>query len=98
MLLYLSRRLGRQRHGYEYAALEVKNYLEALMFSGIVSTVMITLVFTRCFFFSQFSAANFCFSFYFLLVAYTIFLPVSLRRLAAKNLKKVSALGFVTSI
>ncbi|EXC17779.1 DNA-directed RNA polymerase D subunit 1 [Morus notabilis] len=42
MLLYLSRRLGRQRHGYEYAALEVKNYLEALMFSDIVSTVMIT--------------------------------------------------------
>ena len=39
--LFLSEKLGKQRHGFEYAALEVKNYLERLLFSNIVSTVMI---------------------------------------------------------
>ncbi|PON67609.1 DNA-directed RNA pol I, largest subunit [Trema orientale] len=41
MSLYLSERLRRQRHGFEYGALEVKNHLEGLTFSNIVSTVMI---------------------------------------------------------
>ncbi|XP_012574546.1 DNA-directed RNA polymerase IV subunit 1 isoform X2 [Cicer arietinum] len=39
--LFLSEKIGKQRNGFEYAALEVKNYLERLMFSDIVSTVMI---------------------------------------------------------
>nr|KYP67245.1 DNA-directed RNA polymerase II subunit RPB1 [Cajanus cajan] len=39
--LFLSEKLGKQRHGFEYAALEVKNYLERLLFSSIVSSVMI---------------------------------------------------------
>ncbi|XP_047156504.1 DNA-directed RNA polymerase IV subunit 1 isoform X2 [Vigna umbellata] len=39
--LFLSEKVGKQRHGFEYAALEVKNYLERLFFSKIVSTVMI---------------------------------------------------------
>ncbi|KAJ1416079.1 RNA polymerase, alpha subunit [Sesbania bispinosa] len=39
--LFLSEKLGKQRNGFEYAALEVKNYLERLMFTNIVSTVMI---------------------------------------------------------
>lgn len=41
MSLFLSEKLGRQRHGFEYGALEVKNHLERLLFSDIVSTVMI---------------------------------------------------------
>lgn len=44
MLIYLSEKLGRQRHGFEYGALEIKNHLERLLFSEIVSTVMIMLV------------------------------------------------------
>ncbi|WJX62674.1 DNA-directed RNA polymerase [Trifolium repens] len=39
--LYLSETIGKKKNGLEYAALEVKNYLERLMFSDIVSTVMI---------------------------------------------------------
>ncbi|CAK8539379.1 unnamed protein product [Lathyrus sativus] len=39
--LFLSEKIGKQRNGFEYAALEVKNYLERLMFSNVVSTVMI---------------------------------------------------------
>ncbi|KAK7317076.1 hypothetical protein RJT34_01003 [Clitoria ternatea] len=39
--LFLSKKLRKQRHGFEYAALEVKNYLERLLFSSIVSTLMI---------------------------------------------------------
>ncbi|KAL9328666.1 hypothetical protein ACSQ67_003669 [Phaseolus vulgaris] len=39
--LFFSEKVGKQRHGFEYAALEVKNYLERLLFSKIVSTVMI---------------------------------------------------------
>ncbi|KAL2348086.1 hypothetical protein Fmac_002086 [Flemingia macrophylla] len=39
--LFLSEKLGKQRHGFELAALEVKNYLERLLFSSIISTVMI---------------------------------------------------------
>ncbi|KAK9276983.1 hypothetical protein L1049_006522 [Liquidambar formosana] len=39
--LFLSKKLGRQRHGFEYGALEVKSHLERLLFSDIVSTVMI---------------------------------------------------------
>ncbi|KAG6685152.1 hypothetical protein I3842_12G097800 [Carya illinoinensis] len=41
MSIYLSEKLGRQRHGFEYGALEIKNLLERLIFSEIVSTVMI---------------------------------------------------------
>ncbi|KAK1586944.1 hypothetical protein Q3G72_007867 [Acer saccharum] len=41
MSLYLSKKLGTRRHGFEYGALEVKNHLECLNFSDIVSTVMI---------------------------------------------------------
>lgn len=44
MSIYLSEKLGRQRHGFEYGALEIKNHLERLIFSEIVSTVMIMLV------------------------------------------------------
>ncbi|WJX54939.1 DNA-directed RNA polymerase [Trifolium repens] len=39
--LYLSEKIGKKKNGFEYASLEVKNYLERLMFSDIVSTVMI---------------------------------------------------------
>ncbi|KAL8170630.1 hypothetical protein V2J09_022434 [Rumex salicifolius] len=39
--LYLSSKLKRIRHGFEYAALEVKNHLEGLLFKDIVSSVMI---------------------------------------------------------
>ncbi|KAK7309001.1 hypothetical protein RJT34_05393 [Clitoria ternatea] len=39
--LFLSGKLSKHRHGFEYAALEVKNYLERLLFSSIVSVVMI---------------------------------------------------------
>ncbi|KAE9613175.1 putative DNA-directed RNA polymerase [Lupinus albus] len=39
--LFLSQKLAKQRNGFEYAALEIKNYLERMMFSEIVSTVMI---------------------------------------------------------
>jgi DNA-directed RNA polymerase-4 subunit 1 len=45
MSMFLSKKLGRRRHGLEYGALEVKNHLERLLFSDIVSTVMIMLVF-----------------------------------------------------
>ncbi|KAF4369512.1 hypothetical protein F8388_019381 [Cannabis sativa] len=41
MSLYLSKKLGRQMHGFEYGALEIKNYLQRLKFSSIVSTIMI---------------------------------------------------------
>ncbi|KAJ6701636.1 DNA-DIRECTED RNA polymerase [Salix koriyanagi] len=41
MSLFLSEKLGRQRHGFEYAALEVQNHLERLLFSDIVSFVRI---------------------------------------------------------
>ncbi|XP_062027309.1 DNA-directed RNA polymerase IV subunit 1 isoform X2 [Rosa rugosa] len=41
MSLFLSEKLRRHRHGFEYGALEVKNHLEGLAFSDIVSTVMI---------------------------------------------------------
>ncbi|XP_057977974.1 DNA-directed RNA polymerase IV subunit 1 isoform X2 [Malania oleifera] len=39
--LFLSKKLGRWIYGFEYGALEVKNHLEKLLFSDIVSTVMI---------------------------------------------------------
>ncbi|XP_070038864.1 DNA-directed RNA polymerase IV subunit 1 isoform X1 [Nicotiana tomentosiformis] len=39
--LFLSRRLGRWAHGFEYGAIEVKGHLERLLLSDIVSTVMI---------------------------------------------------------
>ncbi|XP_020539597.1 DNA-directed RNA polymerase IV subunit 1 isoform X2 [Jatropha curcas] len=35
--LFLSDKLGRRRHGFEYGALEVQNHLERLLFSDIVS-------------------------------------------------------------
>lgn len=41
MSLFLSKRLGKLRHGFEYGALEVKDYLERQFFFDIVSTVMI---------------------------------------------------------
>ncbi|KAK4786760.1 hypothetical protein SAY86_010593 [Trapa natans] len=41
MSLFLSQRLGNLRHGFEYGALEVKDYLERQFLSDIVSTVMI---------------------------------------------------------
>ncbi|XVE57815.1 hypothetical protein DITRI_Ditri04bG0120200 [Diplodiscus trichospermus] len=41
MMLFLSDKLGKRRHGFEYAALEVKNHLERLIFTDIVSTVSI---------------------------------------------------------
>ena len=53
MSLYLSGKLKRQRHGFEYAALEIKNYLEGLILSDVVSAIMIMLVF-KSFFFSLF--------------------------------------------
>ncbi|KAA8522336.1 hypothetical protein F0562_013303 [Nyssa sinensis] len=39
--LFLSKRVGRWTHGFEYGALEVQSHLERLLFSDIVSTVMI---------------------------------------------------------
>ncbi|PKI53122.1 DNA-directed RNA polymerase IV subunit 1 isoform X2 [Punica granatum] len=41
MSLFLSKKLGKRRHGFEYGALEVQDYLERRFFSDIVSTVMI---------------------------------------------------------
>uniref|UniRef100_A0A7N0TX24 DNA-directed RNA polymerase subunit n=1 Tax=Kalanchoe fedtschenkoi TaxID=63787 RepID=A0A7N0TX24_KALFE len=39
--LFLSKKLGRHRHGFEYGALEVKSHLEILRFSDIVTSVQI---------------------------------------------------------
>ncbi|RYQ79818.1 hypothetical protein Ahy_Scaffold1g106629 isoform A [Arachis hypogaea] len=39
--LFLSAKFRDRRYGFEYAAFDVKNYLERIMFSDIVSTVMI---------------------------------------------------------
>lgn len=39
--LFLSDKLKRLHYGPEYGALEVKNHLEKLYFSDIVSTIMI---------------------------------------------------------
>ncbi|KAM7491335.1 hypothetical protein LguiA_034256 [Lonicera macranthoides] len=39
--IYLSKKLGRWFHGFEYGALEVKNHLERVLLSEIVSTVAI---------------------------------------------------------
>ncbi|XP_052209737.1 DNA-directed RNA polymerase IV subunit 1 isoform X2 [Diospyros lotus] len=39
--LFLSKKLGRWAHGFEYAALEVQSHLERLLFSEIVSVVEI---------------------------------------------------------
>ncbi|KAI3414692.1 DNA-directed RNA polymerase [Psidium guajava] len=41
MSLFLSKQLAKHRHGLEYGALAVKDYLERLFFSDIVSTTMI---------------------------------------------------------
>ncbi|XP_050227875.1 DNA-directed RNA polymerase IV subunit 1 [Mercurialis annua] len=41
MSLFLSEKLGRQRHGFEYGALEVQDHLERLLFSDIVSITRI---------------------------------------------------------
>ncbi|KAI9076919.1 hypothetical protein K1719_041081 [Acacia pycnantha] len=46
--LFLSENLNRQRYGFEYGALEVKNHLERLKFSDIVSTVMIIFTQQNC--------------------------------------------------
>lgn len=40
--LFLSKNLGRHRHGFEYGAFEVKSHLEHLRFSDIVTSVQIT--------------------------------------------------------
>ena len=45
--LFLSKHLGRKRLGFEYAAFDVKNYLEGIVFSDIVSTVKIK--YTPCY-------------------------------------------------
>ena len=42
--IFLSKNLARRMYGFEYGALEVKNHLQRLIFSDIVSTVMIMLV------------------------------------------------------
>ncbi|CAM9002666.1 unnamed protein product [Rhodiola kirilowii] len=39
--LFFSKSLGRHRHGFEYAALEVKSHLEPLRFSDIVTFVQV---------------------------------------------------------
>ncbi|KAK2994826.1 hypothetical protein RJ640_018808 [Escallonia rubra] len=39
--LFLSKKLGRWIHGFEYGALEVKSHLERVLFSEIVSAVMV---------------------------------------------------------
>ncbi|XP_019156687.1 PREDICTED: DNA-directed RNA polymerase IV subunit 1 isoform X2 [Ipomoea nil] len=39
--MFLSKMLGRWAYGFEYGALEVKNHLERLLFSDLVSEVMI---------------------------------------------------------
>lgn len=44
MTLYLSETLSKKKHGFEYGSLEIKNHLEKLSFSEIVSTSMIMLV------------------------------------------------------
>ncbi|KAJ4877071.1 DNA-directed RNA polymerase IV subunit 1 [Raphanus sativus] len=41
MSLYLSETLSKKKHGFEYGALDIKNHLEKLSFSEIVSTSMI---------------------------------------------------------
>lgn len=41
MSLYLSQKLGKKRHGFEYGALKVKDFLERLQFSEVVSAVAI---------------------------------------------------------
>lgn len=51
MSLFLSNKLGKRRHGFEYGALEVKNHLECLMLSDIVSTSMIMSTSTSLFHF-----------------------------------------------
>lgn len=39
--LFLSKKLGRWPHGFEYGALEVKCHLERLLFSDIISRTLI---------------------------------------------------------
>ncbi|XP_054824584.1 DNA-directed RNA polymerase IV subunit 1 isoform X2 [Prosopis cineraria] len=46
--LFLSENLNRQKYGFEYGALEVKNHLERLRFSDIVSNVMIIFTQPNC--------------------------------------------------
>ncbi|KAL6980110.1 DNA-directed RNA polymerase [Sarracenia purpurea var. burkii] len=46
--LFLSKKLRRWTHGFEYAALEVQSHLERLLFSDIVSTVMILFSVKTC--------------------------------------------------
>ncbi|ESQ29076.1 hypothetical protein EUTSA_v10023214mg [Eutrema salsugineum] len=41
MSLYLSETLSKKKHGFEYGSLDIKNHLEKLSFSEIVSTSMI---------------------------------------------------------
>lgn len=40
--LFLSEKLRRWTYGFEYAALKVKNHLERVLLSDVVTTVMIT--------------------------------------------------------
>ncbi|EEF51083.1 DNA-directed RNA polymerase, putative [Ricinus communis] len=54
MSLFLSEKLGRRRHGFEYGALKVQDHLERLLFSDIVSV-------SRIIFSSQ-SESKTCFS------------------------------------
>lgn len=39
--LFLSEKLRRWTYGFEYAAIEVKNHLERVLLSDVVTTVMI---------------------------------------------------------
>lgn len=75
MSLYLSEKLGRQRHGFEYGALEVKDHLEGLIFSEVVSTVMIMLV-SILFIFAQLFFLKLCitFSVLFYILVYFLFI------------------------
>lgn len=59
MSLYLSETLSKKKHGFEYGALDIKNHLEKLSFSEIVSTSMIMLVTFNCLDESIFAMASF---------------------------------------
>lgn len=83
-------------HGFEYGALEVKNHLERLMFSNIVSTVTIMLASIRF----SFSALHFSSSHahllcYTLLIVFTILVLATPHRLVPRN---ISVLGFAIFI
>lgn len=67
MSLYLSETLSKKKHGFENGSLDIKNHLEKLSFSEIVSTTMIMLV-TLTVFMNLFSMASSLIQFFYLLV------------------------------